>query len=410
MRSDIWRNIVLEDIIQVRKTTVHPKENENVLYKHYSFPAFDDNQAPVTEFGKTIRSSKFLVPARSILLNKLNMRFKRVWMITDETTETDICSTEFIPIIALEDQTFLYYLLTSDHFTDHMLGNQTGTSNSHQRVSESDILSYKFSIPLVPEQQAIANILSALDDKIETNNKINENLEKQAKAIFKSWFIDFEPFLDGEFVDSELGQIPKGWEVDEIQKYFDITIGRTPPRKQGHYFSKDASDMAWVSITDMGKGDIYIDETAERLTDSSFKDFNIRIIPSNTVIMSFKLTIGRVAITNRELTTNEAIAHFKEESNSFTEYLYLYLKQFNYNSLGNTSSIGRAINSTIVKKIPFLSPDEKTLRNFNLLVCSLFKKIRNLEQENRILSSLRDTLLPKLMSGEIEVPVEVPID
>jgi len=233
--------------------------------------------------------------------------------------------------------------------------------------------------------------------------QINDNLEKQAQAIFKSWFVDFEPFQDGEFVDSELGMIPKGWRVGNANDFFNISIGKTPPRKESEWFSKDSCDTVWVSISDMGKSGSYISESSEYLTLDAIKRFNINIVPTNTVILSFKLTIGRVAITDGIITTNEAIAHFKTDNKNIVEYLYFFLKEYNYQSLGSTSSIATAVNSKIIKKMTFLMPLEENLKEFHRIVNPIMTKIKINSNESKKLITIRDSLLPKLMSGELSV-------
>jgi type I restriction enzyme S subunit len=130
---------------------------------------------------------------------------------------------------------------------------------------------------------------------------------------------------------------------------------------------------------------------------------NIKIVPDNTVLLSFKLTVGRVAITNGEMSTNEAIAHFKTDKKAITEYLYCYLKNFNYQTMGSTSSIAIAVNSKIIKGMPFVIPTDDELTEFHSIAAPIFSKIKANQLENQYLSSLRDTLLPKLMNGEIDV-------
>ena len=129
------------------------------------------------------------------------------------------------------------------------------------------------------------------------------------------------------------------------------------------------------------------------------------MIPKNTVLLSFKLTVGRIAITTENMVTNEAIAHFilNEDNNISKEYLYLYLKNFNFESLGSTSSIAKAINSKIVKEIPVIIPNKNDIQEFNLIVQPIFETIYKNQLEINKLTNLRDTLLPKLMSGEIDV-------
>lgn len=259
-------------------------------------------------------------------------------------------------------------------------------------------------LPSLKDQRRIASILSSLDRKIELNNKINADLEEMAQAIFKNWFVDFEPFKDGKFVDSELGMIPEGWKVGRADDFYQINIGKTPPRKEHKWFSTNPADKIWVSIANMGNSGIFISDSSEYLTKEAVDRHNIIMVPRNTILLSFKLTVGRVAIADKELTTNEAIARFILSDDKYMEYLYLYLKNFDYNSLGSTSSIATAVNSKTIKGMQMLQPSDKIIDAFHIQVKPIFEKIRSLTKENSRLSLLRDTLLPRLMSGELEVP------
>ena len=259
-------------------------------------------------------------------------------------------------------------------------------------------------LPPLDDQRRIASILSSLDRKIELNNKINADLEEMAQAIFKNWFVDFEPFKGGKFVDSELGMIPEGWKVGRADDFYQINIGKTPPRKENKWFSTNPADKIWVSIANMGNSGIFIADSSEYLTKEAVDRHNIIMVPRNTILLSFKLTVGRVAIADKELTTNEAIARFILSDDKYMEYLYLYLKNFDYNSLGSTSSIATAVNSKTIKGMQMLQPSDKIIDAFHIQVNPIFEKIRSLTKENSRLSLLRDTLLPRLMSGELEIP------
>lgn len=153
----------------------------------------------------------------------------------------------------------------------------------------------------------------------------------------------------------------------------------------------------------MGNCGLYISDSSEYLVPGAVSKFNVVVVPDNTVLLSFKLTVGRVAITDGETTTNEAIAHFKTDHKEINPYLYCYLKKFNYQSLGSTSSIATAINSKIVKAMPFAVPNNTDLERFNEFALPAFEMVKSNLSENRRLSSLRDSLLPKLMSGELDV-------
>ena len=302
----------------------------------------------------------------------------------------------------LAEQDYLYYNIFSKKFIDYVNSIHTGSAIPH--ISQKQIEDYKILLPNLETQRRIASILSSLDRKIELNNKINADLEEMAQAIFKNWFVDFEPFKDGKFVDSELGMIPEGWKVGRADDFYQINIGKTPPRKEHKWFSTNPADKIWVSIANMGNSGIFISDSSEYLTKEAVDRHNIIMVPRNTILLSFKLTVGRVAIADKELTTNEAIARFILSDDKYMEYLYLYLKNFDYNSLGSTSSIATAVNSKTIKGMQMLQPSDKIIDAFHIQVNPIFEKIRSLTKENSRLSLLRDTLLPRLMSGEIEVP------
>ena len=309
----------------------------------------------------------------------------------------------FRPNSQLIDSRFLCYCLKSPRVYNYISLNCVSGS-ALPRIILKDFKGVNIRVPSLDDQRRIANILSSLDRKIELNNKINADLEEMAQAIFKNWFVDFEPFKDGKFMDSELGMIPEGWKVGRADDFYQINIGKTPPRKEHKWFSTNPADKIWVSIANMGNSGIFISDSSEYLTKEAVDRHNIIMVPRNTILLSFKLTVGRVAIADKELTTNEAIARFILSDDKYMEYLYLYLKNFDYNSLGSTSSIATAVNSKTIKGMQMLQPSDKIIDAFHIQVNPIFEKIRSLTKENSRLSLLRDTLLPRLMSGELEVP------
>lgn len=287
-----------------------------------------------------------------------------------------------LPISDVIDIKWAYYkFLTYDI-------NRMDSGSAIPSTDRYELYRIPVTLPSIEIQKRIVSILDAIVNQIKLNTTINENLEQQAQAIFKAWFVD---------VTNE------DRETCRADEYFDISIGKTPPRKEHQWFTNNSNDTIWVSISDMGDCGVFVEDSSEYLTEEAVKKFNINVVPANTVILSFKLTVGRVAITANKLTTNEAIAHFKTNNQAINEYLYCYLKQFNYQSLGSTSSIAVAVNSKIIKGMPFVIPTDKEISDFHNLVCPMFKEILKNQQENHHLSTLRDTLLPKLMNGEIDV-------
>jgi type I restriction enzyme S subunit len=283
-------------------------------------------------------------------------------------------------------------------------------------------------LPPLREQDEILKVIKSVDDRITLLRETNATLESVAQALFKSWFVDFDPvrakmegrapegmneataalFPDG-FEESELGLVPMGWATRTMADVSIVGIGKTPPRKEQHWFSESPNDMRWVSIRDMGATGVYAARTSEFLTREAVEKFNVRCVPDNTVLMSFKMTIGRVAITDGEMTTNEAIAHFKLilDGPLTTEYIYLHLKQFDFSTLSSTSSIADAVNSKGVREIPILVPTPNVIAVFQEKIGAVFAKLKNAEQEIQTLTNLRDTLLPRLISGQLRLPESV---
>jgi len=300
---------------------------------------------------------------------------------------------------------FLYFYFFGPEWRDVITRNIL-TGSTVDRIPIAKFPDFPVNIPPLPTQKKIAAVLSSYDDLIDNNERRIKILEEMAQNLYREWFVKFRfpNHKKVKMVDSPLGKIPEEWEVKRMEEVSNITIGKTPPRKQPEWFSSSVDDVKWVSISDMNSG-VYINNTKERVTQSAADKFNMVRVPDNTVLMSFKLTVGRLAITIGEMTTNEAIAHFViSDGNAITpEYVYLYLNVFKYATLGNTSSIGTAINSKIVKQMPILTPDEKTLANFSLAVVPMFNEIKSLLLRNQNLRQTRDLLLPKLISGEVDV-------
>lgn len=350
------------------------------------------------QFKKTFRKG-------DILYSEIRPANKRFCFVDFEPKDY-IASTKLMVLRAHEDvdPQYLYQILRSNDTLAQLQMLAESRSGTFPQITYSELSNIMVSLPSQKAQKNIVSILSSLDRKIELNNKINADLEEMAQAIFKNWFVDFEPFKDGKFVDSELGMIPKGWKVGRADDYYQINIGKTPPRKEHKWFSTNPADKIWVSIANMGNSGIFISDSSEYLTQEAVDSHNIIMVPRNTILLSFKLTVGRVAIADKELTTNEAIARFILSDDKYMEYLYLYLKKFDYNSLGSTSSIATAVNSKTIKGMQMLQPSDKVIDAFHIQVNPIFEKIRSLTKENSRLSLLRDTLLPRLMSGELEVP------
>lgn len=384
---------------------ITPKDLSN-----YSNRYIYHGERNITEEGLNNSSAK-LVPTDTILMTSrapigyLALAGKKV--ATNQGFKSIICNEEIV------SPKYLYYLLQNKMDNIKSLG----TGSTFSEISGKVVKNIEVSLPNLLNQKRVEKVLDSIDEKIELNQKIIANLEELSQTLFKRWFVDFE-FLDengnpykssgGEMVESELGEIPKFWNVEKAEDIYKITIGKTPPRKLTELFSENEG-IDWVSISDMKTEGMFINHTKEKIVEEGIINYKVKVVPKGSVLLSFKLTIGRVKITNKELTTNEAIAHFFSD-NMHQLYTYLYLKNFNFEYLGNTSSIATAINSKIVKKMPILVPKQRILTKFINRVEPFMKSIDIVQCENIKLTQLRDTLLPKLMSGEIEIPDDIEVN
>ncbi len=319
-----------------------------------------------------------------VLVSNIRPYFKKIWYATFDGG----CSNDVLVFRAKGgvSSRFLHYVLADDTFFDYSMATSKGTKMP--RGDKKTIMEYEVPELSYEDQCKIVGILEVIDEKIELNTDINKNLEVQVQALYREMFVN---------TTNEQRRTCRA------EEYFDIAIGKTPPRKERQWFTTNPSDVIWISISDMGSCGTYISRSSEQLTQEAIDKFNIKVVPSNTVLLSFKLTVGRIAITYGEMTTNEAIAHFKTDKSFINEYLYCYLKDFNYQTMGSTSSIATAVNSKIIKAMPFVIPADDEISRFHSVAGPMFEQILNNQLENDSLAEIRDALLPRLMSGELDV-------
>lgn len=334
----------------------------------------------ITEAGLKSCSAQ-MIPSHSVLFSS------RAPIGYIAIAQNAVCTNQgFKSVVPKEgtDYLFLYYLLKYNKGKiEHM-----GSGTTFKEVSGNTMKNIRVNVPIdVEDQRKIASVLDRIDSKIEQNTNINKNLLEQVLTLYRNKFVDT--------ANNERA-------ICRADEYFDISIGKTPPRKEPQWFSTNPQDVTWVSISDMGTCGLYISSSSEQLTKQAVERHNVKVVPDNTVLLSFKLTVGRIAITNGEMTTNEAIAHFKTDKKEINEYLYCYLKCFNYQTMGSTSSIATAVNSKIIKGMPFVVPTNDELEEFHGFAAPMFAKIKANQIETDNLTALRDTLLPKLMSGELD--------
>ena len=306
----------------------------------------------------------------------------------------DMCTNQgFKSVIPNEetDSEFLYYLLKYNK--DNIASQGSGTTFAE--VSGKTMKDIEVVVPKEKEdQRRIASILSSLDRKIELNNKINADLEEMAQAIFKNWFVDFEPFKDGKFVDSELGMIPEGWKVGTLEDIAEITMGQSP---------------AGNSLNENGEGMIFYQGSS----DFGFRFPSIRVFTTepkrlavaNSVLFSVRAPVGDINVAKEECCIGRGVASIKSKY-GHDSYLFYAMKSLHklFDSFDGEGTVFGSINKKTLSAIQILLPSDGIVEQFNNVASSFDDRIRSLSDENSRLSLLRDTLLPRLMSGELEVP------
>ena len=400
-----WKSCKIGDVVSVRRGASPRPIKDYVSETGVPWVKIADATSDQTRFLKStkefikeegVKSSVTVYPGDLIVSNSATPGLPKFMKIKACVHDGWLVFDDYDGI--LKEYLYYYFIVVRDRLVNQANG------SVFKNLKTDIVRDFDIDLPPLETQAKIVKILSTIDEKIEKNIEINHNLLSIADAFFKKEFRNFDEYSEEDLISSDFGLIPKNWHYKSLDEISEVAIGKTPPRKETWWFS-EKEGVKWVSIKDLGNSGTYIFETSEYLTKEAIDKFNVKLIPKDTVILSFKLTVGRLGITTEEMTTNEAIAHFKlnQKSPISKEYLYLYLKNFNYEELGSTSSIAKAINSKIVKKIPILVPEFNKLNEFNKIFENIFHEIKNNQLEINNLTKLRDTLLPKLMSGEIDV-------
>lgn len=351
----------------------------------------------LTELG-VAEVAKCLIPANSICVSCIGSDLGKV-VKTDRELVTNQQINTIVPHSNI-DSDFVYYLMC---IVGKELNYISKTSTAVPIINKSTFSDWDIVIPREKEdQRRIASILSSLDRKIELNNKINADLEEMAQAIFKNWFVDFEPFKDGKFVDSELGMIPEGWKVGCLGDMGAVVCGKTPSKSNSNYYG---GDIPFIKIPDM-HGNVFVESSEDRLTELGSLSQIKKLIPPYSLMVSCIATVGLVSINTKPSHTNQQINTVIPHNKSALFYLYQYIKNNEelLKNMGRGGTTTLNVNTRSFSNIRLLIPSEIALEQFHRVVEGLFKKIELNLHESRTLSTLRDTLLPRLMSGELEVP------
>lgn len=277
------------------------------------------------------------------------------------------------------DKKYMMLLFKTEKF-DHLCWFYTD-ANVRGGLSWEDFCNIGFDFPKKEKQMEIVNKYNFIEKEINNIENINENIQSLINTYYKKIF-------------------NKNYKTEKADKIAKITIGKTPPREESECFSYDKNDVKWVSIADLTKCTTYIFDSNEKLTQDAIDLYNVKVIPKDTILLSFKMTVGKTAITTDEMCTNEAIAHFQVNKKEYLFYLYSFLSNLNYEKLGSTSAITSAINSKIIKNIDIPMPDEKELIEYNNKILPLFDTLKINEMKIKELNQLKKIIVKKINKGD----------
>ena len=332
-----------------------------------------------------------LLPSKSICVSCIGSDLGKV-VLTKKPTVTN---QQFNSIVPNEenDADFIYYLMT---VVGKHLNYLSKTSTAVPIINKSTFANYEIEIPNIKEQKRIGKILSSLDDKIELNRRINDNLEQQAQALFKSWFVDFEPFKKGKFIDSELGMIPEGWQVEELGNITNSITEKVGKRT-------DIKVLSPVNTGDLLLSEEYFTKQVYSKNLAKY----IMVAPNDFAYNPARINIGSIGMNTFDFSgcVSPVYVVFRCEK-EYHHFFNIFKATKNFKEEVNTRAIG-GVRQTLSYKdfslIKIVYPPKEVVNQFNKIYSHIMTLIKKNVLENKRLHQTRDTLLPKLMSGELKI-------
>ncbi|ORT52627.1 restriction modification system subunit S (plasmid) [Vibrio sp. qd031] len=423
-----WPVVTLAEITSRIGDGLHgtPKYDDNGDYYFINGNNLSNGKIVINEKTKRTDESQYLKHKKDLnertLLVSINGTLGNIGTYQGEKVflGKSACYLNVLPSV---NKDYVMYVLTSKHFQDYI--HNLATGSTIKNVGLKLIREYEFQLPDTETQDEVANVLVSIDSKITVNQQINKNLEEMAQALFKSWFVDFDPVkakMNGEqpegmdvataslfpekLVESELGLIPEGWDINYIKDFGKVVTGKTPPKKVEDAYAEEG--VPFVTPSDIDS-DVFVSETKRFLSESGVEAVKKNLLPAGSICVTcIGSQMGKAVISPSEAISNQQINSVVVAKDYERNFLFLNLRRrreeiFLIGSSGSTMPI---INKSTFEKLAVLTPSEELMHSFDRAVSSLLSKIHQNAIENQTLSSLRDTLLPKLLSGEIELDTQ----
>ena len=419
-----WNKYTIRDITEINSESLKKGHNLTIIEYLDTSSVTENNftNTEILDIQKAPSRAKRIVRDKDIIISTVRPNLKHYGFIKNPKDNL-IVSTGFAVIkckFEIVEPKYLYYFLSLTSTTKYLTTIADGSTSTYPSIKASVISDMSIILPPLPTQKKIAHILSTLDDKIELNRKMNQTLEEMAHSLFKSWFVDFDPvhvkatcksdaelekaatehgiskeILDlfpNEFEESEMGMIPKGWEVSTIANEFNVTMGQSP---SGKSYNETQNGMLFFQ----GRRDFGTYFPSERVYTTEPK----RLAKENDILLSVRAPVGDINIAMNECCIGRGLAALKHKSNSVS-YSYLVVKNLRiyFDGFNTEGTVFGSVNQNTLKSLNVLK-DEGIIKKFIEITEPMFAEIRNNSIEILSLQKIRDTLLPKLLSGELDV-------
>jgi len=418
--------VYLKDIADTQTgpfgTQLHEKDYVNVgtpivTVEHLGEIGFNKQNLPLVSEADKLRLSKYILKEGDIVFSRVGSVDRCTYVSNKEDGWMFSGRCLRVRFNEKANAKYVSYYFRQKFFKEMMLNISVGATMPS--LNTSLMANIPLYLPKKEIQQKIASVLSSLDSKIELNNRINAELEAMAKTLYDYWFVQFEfPVVTSSGVEKpyktsggkmvwneELKrEIPTGFGTGSLLSLGEIIGGSTPPREVQEYFSQNGT--AWITPKDlsMNGNNKFISKGELDVSDKGIKAASLNVMPKGTIMLSTRAPIGYLAISRKDVTTNQGFKSFVPNKGFSTEYVYYSIKNMiptiENNAVGSTF---KEISATTLKSIPVILPEKETIENYTSKVRPIFERQNLLEQENQKLSELRDWLLPMLMNGQVKV-------
>ncbi|WP_100332932.1 restriction endonuclease subunit S [Bacillus xiapuensis] len=393
-----WKEVQLKDVSFYSDDRI--SVDQITVYNYLSTENMLPDRGGVT-LASSLPSSKTVSKynCEDILISNIRPYFKKIWF----ADKVGGCSNDVLVIKNKDtnqvDSKFLYYNLFTDKFFDYVMSGAKGAKMP--RGDKDEIMKYSLIIPPLKTQQKIVKILSNIDNKIQVNLKMNKILEEMGMTLYKHWFVDFEPFQDEEFSESELGLIPKDWSVSSVGNAIEIIGGGTPKTSISEYWENGI--INWFSPTDLtSQKSMFITNSAKKITQLGLEKSSAKLFPPYSIMMTSRATIGEISINREPSSTNQGFITLipNENFNLYQLYFWLKTNMEKIMSISNGSTF-KEVSKTNFKMLQILKAVR--IEEYTKKCENIFKQIECNLCEIEGLTRLRGYLLPRLLSGEIDL-------